>query len=368
MRFVRLRYSSFRNLGCVDFEPAEGFNVLWGRNAQGKTNLLEGIYLLGHLKSFRTTTTQALIEREKRQAVIEAELDTNRVAHRLRLELHPQGKELTLDGKRPQRFSDVAETLRQVLFAPEEVMTVKGSPSLRRNLLDRSIFQLHPAYLERMQSYYRLIKQRNQLLRTHVNDAQLEVWNQGLIEEGARIRLARRRFMRQLEPHLHQCYQQLTGGEEQPQIRLDGASEEELAGQKKALAEELYRCRGQEIQRRVTLAGPHRDDPLFSISGLELKSHGSQGQQRTFVLAYKVALLYLLKEATGRTPVLMLDDITSELDDQRRQALFELLHNGAGQVFVTTTDPKLFMNSEERKSCFFEVREGQVYSSSTTTR
>jgi len=288
--------------------------------------------------------------------------------HRIRLELQPQGKDLSLDEKRPQRFSDVAETLRQILFAPEEVMTVKGSPTLRRNLIDRSIFQVQPAYFERMQSYYRLLKQRNQLLRTAGPEKQLEVWDQGLIEEGARIRATRNLFLRQLEPHLQICFRSLTAGKEEPHVHLDGVAGEDLQQQRMNLADELQRCRGQEIQRGITLAGPHRDDPGFSVSGLDLKSHGSQGQQRTFVLAYKVALLYLHKEATGRTPVLMLDDITSELDDQRRQALFELLHNGAGQVFVTTTDPKLFMNGKERKSCFFEVREGQVYSSSTTTR
>lgn len=368
MYLKRLRYRSYRNLNGVEFTPVPGFNIFWGRNGQGKTNLLEGIYLLGHLKSFRGALAQAMIGDQQQSAEIESELISGPVSHRLDLSLTRQGKDIRLDGKRPKKIADVAEKMRQVLFSPEEVTAVKGAPGLRRSLIDRAVFQLQPSYLERMQGYYRVLKQRNQLLRNGREKEQTEVWAHGLIQEGARIRVARQRFIEELKPFFEDCYRQLTGAQEKPQIDLRSDGNGDLEQQQQLLKEEFARTSEQERHRRTTLAGPHRDDPQFYINNQDLRSHGSQGQQRTFVLAYKIALLNLLKEKTGRTAILMLDDITSELDEKRRQALFTILKNGAGQVFVTTTDPKLINTTNSDDCQFFEVEQGQVYTSSTTTR
>jgi len=363
MYFKRLRYISYRNLEQVELEPVPGFNIFWGRNGQGKTNLIEGIYLLGHLKSFRSAVNNTLITDQKTQAAIESELTSGRVVHQLKLELNARGKEIRLDGKRPQRIAEVAEKLRQVLFSPEEVTSVKGAPGLRRNLLDRAVFQLQPHYLERMQSYYRLLKQRNHLLRSTKDLNQIDIWSEKLIEEGARIRLERQSFIKKLDPYFKQCYAKLTASQEKPQMRLRQNSADDFEEHCLALSEELARCKEQEIFRHTTLAGPHRDDPQFFVNEQELRSHGSQGQQRTFILAFKIALMKLLREQTGRTAVLMLDDITSELDGKRRKALFEMLNEGAGQVFVTTTDPELVADKNTDNCRFFEVRQGQVFTS-----
>jgi len=364
MHFTRLRYRSFRNLDQVEIEPAPGFNIFWGRNAQGKTNLLEGIYLLGHLKSFRGVPSQALIGQQHQTARIDSELITGGVSHSLSLTLGRQGKELQLDGKRPQRLADVTEKMRQVLFAPEEVVTVKGAPALRRNLLDRAIYQQHPAYLERMQHYVRILKQRNHALRMRPAAERDDIWLEGLIQEGTGIRAQRARFLQQLQPHFAECYRVMTGESERPEVRLRYGSENDPETFRAMLREEFARCRAQEQQQRTTMAGPHRDDPGFFVNGRDLRSHGSQGQQRTFVLAYKVALLNLLHETTGKIAVMMLDDIAGELDETRRHALFTLLEKSAGQVFLTTTDPALLQGSKQRRnSRHFEVVDGQVFES-----
>lgn len=364
MYFTRLHYRTFRNLGQVEIEPSPGFNVFYGSNAQGKTNLLEGIYLLGHLKSFRGVQSQVLIGQQQQSARLDSDLISAGVSHNLNLRLTKQGKELQLDGKRPQRLADVTEKMRQVLFAPEEVMTVKGAPALRRNLLDRAIYQLHPGYLERVQYYYRVLKQRNQALRTLRDDGSDDIWVGSLIVEGAKIRAQRARFLGMLQPYFADCYQTMTEGSESPEVRLRYRDDGDGEAYRDELTEDFERCRKQEMQQRTTLAGPHRDDPGFFINDQDLRSHGSQGQQRTFVLAYKIALLNLLKDQTGRTPVLMLDDIAGELDAKRRGALFKLLEASVGQVFLTTTDPALFQGSERNNSRFFAVRDGQVFESS----
>ena len=368
MLFTRLRYTSYRNLKQVELQPAERFNVFWGRNAQGKTNLLEGIYLLGHLKSFRTALSQNLIGHDSSQAEIRGELVSGSVQHQLDLSLTRQGKEIHLDGKRPSRIGDIARVMRQVLFAPEEVGCVKGAPGLRRNMLDRAIFQVEPGYLERMQSYYRVLKQRNTLLREGRGDPEIDIWSVGLSEEGARIYFERQRFMEQLQPLFEEVYRQLTDDRELPEVRLRQGISADLEGQQQVLDEECKRNRKQERLRGTTLAGPHRDDPVFLVNGEDLRNRGSQGQQRTFVLAFKVALLKLLRERNGKNAVLMLDDIASELDRKRREALFSMLRHEAGQVFVTTTDPELLRSEASKDGCFFEVRDGQISASSTTLR
>ncbi|PLX99217.1 MAG: DNA replication/repair protein RecF [Desulfuromonas sp.] len=363
MLLKRLRYRSYRNLECVEINPAPGFNIFWGKNGQGKTNLLEGIYLLGHLKSFRVSQTENLIQHEKDQACIESELQNDKVVHSIELRLQQQGKEIRLDGKRPQRISDTAVYLRQVLFSPEEVATVRGAPGLRRNLIDRAIFQVKPHYLEKMQNYFRVLKHRNKLLRDQSSDQELEIWSDKLQEEGAHIRASRNIFLAELKPYFEQSYQHLTAEKEVPQIDLRGNSSSDTAVQLEYLKTEFERLFAQEKMRRTTLTGPHRDDPRFMINQQELRAYGSQGQQRTFVLAFKVALMNLLKVKTGKKALLLLDDITSELDANRREALFALIQETAGQVFVTTTDPDLIIIRKNDDRQFYEVKNGQVYAS-----
>ena len=368
MKFTRLRYSSYRNLERVELEPSENFNVFWGRNAQGKTNIIEGIYLLGHLKSFRTVLTQNLIGHDSGQAEVGGEWICRSVTHRLDLKLTRQGKEIYLDEKRPRRIYDVAEIMRQVLFAPEEVASVKGAPGLRRNLVDRAIYQLQPSYLERMQNYYRILKQRNILLREGKDEALIDTWKEGLIVEGAHIYNERQVFIEKIRPFFEAIYQQLTQNTEFPEVRLRQGVVAELEEQQQILKEEFERYKKQERQRGTTQVGPHRDDPGFLINDRDLRNHGSQGQQRTFILAFKIALLKLLKHQNGSSAVLMLDDIASELDEKRREALFCLLREEAGQVFITTTDPNLIPPEPSGDIRYFEVKDGHVFPGSTQMR
>ncbi len=355
-----LKFSAFRNLHQVDWCPEPRFNVIWGQNAQGKTNILEGIFLLATLKSFRTSRTEDLIAHNCAESAVAGTVTTNGVQRHIDLHLSSQGKRVRLDRKPVRRAADILGYLRPVLFAPEEVNLVKGPPAGRRDLLDRAIFQAEPAYLEIAQQYAAQLRQRNRLLREGADSRLLEPWTEGLVESGARIREQRSRYISRLRPLLEETYRQISAGREQ--ASLDYPQEQpSRSDYEKALQRELSCNRAAEQRLGQTLSGPHRDDPLFSVDGRVLRSFGSQGQQRSFILAFKTAQIGDLEKQVGEPPVLLLDDITSELDSQRKNFFFHFLLEQRGQVFITTTDPGSLRGEGLDQARYFHVKRGKLY-------
>ncbi len=335
MRLERLTLAGFRNLTEQDLVPGPGINLLWGDNGQGKTNLLEAIYLLAQLKSFRTARLQQLIAWNDESARLAARARSGQVGHELRLVLSRGEKRGFVDGERVRSAADFLGRLQAVLFAPEETALVRGGPAGRRSLLDRAVFLTDPTFLQVAKDYRRCLEQRNRLLKKDiVREDELRPWSERLAEAGARLRRARFDFVARIRPHLAECYRFITGGRETAdlsfgrQVRADAA----------ALLEELARVGERERGCRQTLAGPHRDEVFFSLDNRPLRQYGSQGQQRSFILAFKCAQLLDFRRRHGRYPVLLLDDLTSELDRNRRQAFFAFVRENSGQVFLTTTD------------------------------
>ncbi len=367
MHFTRLKYRSFRNLEQAEFDPGPGINVLWGNNAQGKTNTLEGIYLLGHLKSFRTSHPGEFLKTGSASAGVASELDSNGVHVHLDLHISPEGRELRINGKSAGGAAALLDHVRQVLFSPEEVGVVRGPPAGRRNLLDRAIFQVDPGHLAKVQVYNRCLRQRNHLLKDQKPARETDPWTQALVEAGSFLRGARGVFVERLSPLFRETYHAITAGEESAEFRYPEGTpaREELPA---VLAEQLFRRRDQERRLGMTLAGPHRDDPGFFVDGLDLRTFGSQGQQRSFILAFKTALVQFLEQVTGQTPVLLLDDITSELDSQRRKFFFNFLGSRAGQVFITTTDPGILPPDLLHGARFFRVESGALREDHAETR
>jgi DNA replication and repair protein RecF len=337
MYLRRLVLQNYRNVIHAEISPGSGFNILWGENAQGKTNILEAIYLLGHLKSFRGARNEDLIRREAPFGRLSAEVEKGNIRHSISLTLQDQGKIVRIDGKTVHKSSNFLGWFPSVLFAPEEVSIVRGFPASRRALLDRAVFHTDPGFLEEARNYHRLLKQRNRLLKEGSRSEQLIPWTAGLIAAGARVRLRRSRYLRRLVPLLQETYRAITDGREEADLVYSEAGEtlEQLEGR---LRVEIEQRSGREMRLGTTLAGPHRDDPVFTVNGASLRVFGSQGQQRSFMLAFKTAQIMDLEDHAGIQPVLLLDDMTGELDRKRQEYFFNFLRGRRGQVFVTTTE------------------------------
>lgn len=359
MNLHRLTLRDFRNIGKVEIVPDPGFNIFWGSNAQGKTNLLEGVYLLGNLKSFRGAHNRELIRQGAPLSRLKGEVECQGVRRHIELQIEGHGKSGKVDGKEARTTGSFLGHLRPILFSPEEVNLIKGSPAGRRDLLDRAVFQAEPAFLGRAQEYRRLLRQRNCLLKENRSPGAIHPWSEGLIRTGARIRQDRCLYLERLLPLLREAYRNISGGKEEADIHYSAGapSVEEL---EESLRRELERSEDRERNLGQTLAGPHRDDPRFLVNGRLLRLYGSQGQQRSFILAFKAAQIMDLETRTGEPPVLLLDDMTSELDRQRQGFFFRFLQARQGQVFITTTDIRPLIDEGFRQARFYRVSGGAV--------
>jgi len=357
----KLTYFNFRNLATLEWEPGPGFNILWGNNAQGKTNLLEGIYLLANLKSFRAGRNEELIRHGGEQTRISGLLEGAGVAHRLEFAMTRTGRSCHVDGKPLSRLEQLVEALRVILFSPEEITILRSSPQARRALLDRAIFQCHPSHLRRIQKYEKILRQRNTLLRQGAPQVQLHPWTEALIESGAALRRCRGQFVSDFMPWFTKASQAIGGDDEKVILNYSDGIDDE-AELRQRLREALTQTATREREQGQTQIGPHRDDLLFVINGRSLRQYGSQGQLRSALLAFKVAQLALLEKQVGHPPVLLLDDMTSELDRERQGRLFSYLKGSKGQVFITTTAPAAFLADTLSGAVSHRVEQGRLFS------
>jgi len=349
----------YRNLEETDLDWGPGFNVLWGKNAQGKTNLLEAIYLLGHLKSFRNARGGDIVLHGSEAASVKGIVEVAQVTHRIELSLQHNGRIPRLNGKVVKRLSEFLGYLRPILFTPEEMGLIKGYPAGRRALLDRAIVQRDPLYLDRVQEFNRILRQRNQLLKKQARRAELDPWTQALARSGSRIRQERLQYIEEFLPLFIKVYRKISGYHEKADIRYP-VEKDPLPVMIDKLQAELDKRRERELQLGQTLAGPHRDDPEFLVDNRALRTFGSQGQQRSFLLAFKAAQVISLEALLGEPPVLLLDDLTSELDVERQQGFFDFLLARQGQVFITTTRSEILGGQRLAEARFFEVKQGRI--------
>jgi len=357
MYLSRLALHHFRNIAETEIFPSPAFNVLWGDNGQGKTNILEAIYIIGHLKSFRNTRNEDLIEHDNIRSQLHGEIISRGSKRSIDIGIERRGKEVLLDGKEVRHAATFFSALRPVIFSPEEVALTKGAPAGRRALLDRAIFQTDPTYLPRAQEYERCLRQRNALFRTAGVENQIAPWTEALLRAGLHIRRSRTDYITRITAIFNDVYAKISGNRETASIVLPYPSEKEQSLEQ-YFRQELERCRHRERLTGQTLAGPHRDDPLFQINGRSIRQFASQGQQRSFMLAFKTAQIIDIEEQTGEPPVLLLDDMTSELDKDRQGYFFNFLLTRKGQVFVTTTDIQPMISAGLTEARFFSVKKG----------
>ena len=360
MELTQLTLNNFRNIKQAEFKPHRFFNILYGLNAQGKTNILESICLLGSLKSFRTARNDDLIKSGSSEAQIRGRSLRNRVADDMRLDINKEGKTARLNGKIVSQPENYLNCLRPVVFSPEEVGLAKGGPSGRRRLIDRAVFQATPGYLTIVQNYERQLKQRNKLLKEKSSETEIIPWTDAIIKSGAQIRLARKNNIGSIYTEFFDCYKHISGDCEQAEIiyKADSADLQEIEG---TFAEELSRQKDQELKYGMTLSGPHRDDIHFLLEEKSLREFGSQGQQRSFILALKTAQVLDLEKRFGEPPLLLLDDLLGELDRQRQEYFFDFLLKIKAQVFITTTDTEPLLNSGISEGLYFQVKDGVLH-------
>ncbi len=353
MHLTRFNCRSFRCLHAIDLQPGREINLIRGKNAQGKTSLLEAILFCATSKSHRTTTESDLVQAGSEE--FHVRMEVQRTQREVALETHwwKGQKRIKINGVAQKKLSDLLGKVSVVLFAPEDIALIKSGSALRRRFIDMALSQLDPAYLAALQNYRQVLKQRNELLRAFKPDpALLDVWDVQLAREGRIVVERRADFVRELSVLAAQAYGRIAAGEAfalayAPDCPADG------------LADMLRVKRDSDIRRKMTVHGPHRDDIDITIAGTPARSHASQGQQKSAALALRLAEMGLAHARTGELPVLLLDEVLAELDAQRAAQLFDAIPAGA-QCFVTTTDLSRAVAPASRPTIEFTIEAGKV--------
>lgn len=359
MRISEVSLQGFRNLEQLHLKPSEGINVFYGKNAQGKTNFLESLYFCATGRSMRTKYDWQMIGFDQEETHIRVLVQRNNRKERIDVHLKRDAKKgIARNGIPIKKLGDLFGTLYTVVFSPEDLSLVKEGPGERRRFMDMELCQLSRVYYYDLQQYYRVLKQRNNLLKEIQKKPSLQetlfVWNEQLIDYGERIIGARRDFLQRLDVIAVKKLNDLTGGKDHLKIIYKPNCE---PGQ---MMEKIQRNLQRDIFLGTTNYGPHKDDILFSIDGKDVKSFGSQGQQRTTALAARLAEIDLIREETGEEPVLLLDDVFSELDEGRQKYLMESIYGL--QAFLTCTGIEDVIKKYIGNENLFYVENGRITS------
>ncbi len=369
MEIRQLSLKHFRNIQSCTLVPERGVNILFGENGQGKTNLLEAIYFLSHLGTFRPTAQKDLVRQGMLWGQVQGEVEDQGGGKEILLTIGEKEKGVRVNGKPVSRGVDYYGTFDVILFSPETLSLVKGGPEGRRKFLDRAISRLDRRYLYDLKEYRKILHQRNSLLRLirdgRVPRGGLSVWNEQLARTGSRILRARYRFLKEYVEYATEIFQQLVHKESKLRIlyhtTLMGKGEATTDGlselQEKFMAG-IDAVADREVRRGTTRIGPQLDDLIFEVDNQPAKTFASQGESRMLALALTLSEARFHSEKKGTPPVLLLDDVASELDPVHRQRLSRFLRR-MGQVFLTTTDKDLAAKMEIDATRFL-VKKGEI--------
>lgn len=397
MNISQLSLTNYRNYSRLTLDLSPGPSLFCGNNANGKTNLLEAVYFLSTTRSVHTRTDQQLINwltlRQdplpftRAEATVQTARDHFQIAITVVFEGNNIRKDIRFNGAK-KRAMDVIGKLNTVMFLPEDIELITGSPSVRRRYLDSALCQINPDYCSALSRYNKVLTQRNALLKElfkrNGNPDQLFYWDEQLAHDGASLVVDRHNLVLDLDIVARQRHRELSGGREnlrlhyapsfdpykrpKPNYQLPLIMEDlapysmaapPVAEVRETFMAYLIEARSEEINRGVTLVGPHRDDLHFLVDGIDMTLYGSRGQQRTAALSTKLAEVTLMQQSTGETPVLLLDDVMSELDAERRQHVINIVDQ-SGQALLTTTDWEDYSPDFRQRAKRFLVNMGQL--------
>lgn len=355
----KVELHNFRNYENLELSFDSSRNVFIGENAQGKTNLIEGIYLCAFARSFRTQNSANMIMLDRPRASVTVDLVSEDMDKSISVILDRTGKKMIKkDGKAIRKTAELLNNLVVMVFSPEDLRIIKDSPEKRRNFINKELSQIRPRYYECLRLYSEALRQKNSMLKDNLKNSKidedmLDIYDLQLAKYGTEIVKYRRNFIRMLSERAAEIQKSISGGREDLEIRyLCSLSEENQY-------DALVAARDRDLYSGHSSLGPQRDDMEFLINGKDAKKYGSQGQHRTIALALKLAEIGIARDVIGENPVLLLDDVLSELDEERQTFLFQEIEDV--QLFITTTDVNNRILKKMPKGNVYSVKSGTVF-------
>lgn len=359
MQIDILKLENFRNYPLLDIEFSPKTNIIYGDNGQGKTNILEAIYICGFGKSYRQSQERETINTDAKEAHIRAEFFAGHTKKRFDVHIKKnETKGVAVNQIPIKRLRDLFGQVNIVMFSPEDMEIIKRGPSARRNYLNLEICQIDHIYADDLISYTKILKQRNGLLKEieKNNDPALtetlDVWDLQLTEYGKKLISRRKKYLEEMNEYILDIHYDISGGKEKVELIYEPNTDED------DLYEELLRAREKDKIYKNTSVGPHRDDFSFYVNGKDAKIYGSQGQQRTAILSLKLSELKMIEEKTGEKPILLLDDVLSELDRNRQEELIKRIEGI--QTIITTTGIDEFVEKGLSDIKKFLINDAQI--------
>ena len=357
MKIESIKLENFRNYESLFLSFHEGTNLFYGDNAQGKTNILESVYLCGTTKSHRDSRDREIIKLDQEESHIRMILSKHEISYQIDMHLkRNKAKGIAINGIPIRRASELIGLGNFIFFSPEDLNIIKNGPSERRRFLDMELCQLNRIYVHNLTNYNRILMQRNRLLKDisfHPEyEDMLDIWDRQMVEYGCQVIRCRDEFVKQLNEIIYEIHKKLSGDREDLKLSYEkNVSEQEFDRQ-------LRKSRERDVKLKVSHTGPHRDDLVFNIKNIDLRKYGSQGQQRTTALSLKLAEIELVKKKSKDTPVLLLDDVLSELDGNRQRYLLESINDV--QTLITCTGVEDFVKNHFQIDRLYHVKNGIV--------
>lgn len=366
MYLKRIHLTNFRNYETLELDLSPRLNLIYGKNAQGKTNLLESIYVLGLTKSHRSFIDQSLIKEGQDTSHISGLLEVENFPNKLEIGFQSSKKKLKMDGVEVKKISDYISKMNVIIFFPDDLELVKGSPNVRRRYFNMELCQLYGNYINLLNDYNKLLKIRNEFLKRlkskeEIDENYFQIVTNYLVDKGISITRMRHKFLEELNEKAPSIYEHISSKKEfhlvyKPSMEFTSFKMETM---KQEMLEKLERLKSVEIKLGSTMIGPHRDDFEFYLGDFNIKNYGSQGQQRISVLSLKLAEIEIFESYRGTKPILLLDDVFSELDSFKKNQLLEYIQKDM-QVIITTTDLNQINSTILKKSKKIEVENGKV--------
>ena len=349
-----IKLSNFRNYESLELSFDKGTNIFYGDNAQGKTNILESVYLCGTSKSHKGSKDREIIRFEQDEAHIRMMVGKDSMSYKIDMHLRKnKAKGVAINGLPIKKARELLGVVNLVFFSPEDLNIIKNGPGERRRFMDAELCQLDKLYLTDLAGYNHVLNQRNKLLKDMYKQpdlgATLDVWDMQLVNYGRKIIGKRREFVESLNEFIKEIHRNLTGGIE---VIYEPSVESE------ALEESLFRNRDRDLRMKMTSSGPHRDDLMVAVNGIDIRKYGSQGQQRTAALSLKLSEIYLVEKIVHDKPVLLLDDVLSELDGSRQLYLMESIKDI--QTIITCTGIEDSIKKYADNAAIFNVENGVI--------